>query len=101
MKPTTYALPPADFSYGRTERMDDEGAGAAIASWKTHEPKPEGLAGRDFVRLNKCAISEGAINSKHISMYRKSNDIRVKPVSSLSSAGAVNKSLSHHVNRSC
>lgn len=77
VKPTTYNLPPSDFTYGWADANNEEGAGAVVGSWKQHKAAPDALEGRDFVRLNKFAAMNGCTSAKNVATYRRANDIRV------------------------
>jgi len=78
VRPTTYQLPQDHFVYGQVDNGDEEGAAQVINSWKQHKANPEGLPGRDFVKLNKYAAVNGCTTSKNIAVFRQQNDIRLK-----------------------
>lgn len=69
-KPATRALPGDGFTYGKPDRKDPEGAGIVTASWKVHEQSRSKDPERDFKKLNKLGIKNGAIDSKVISLPR-------------------------------
>jgi len=76
VKPTTYTLPGCSFTYGKRDQFDEEGVREVVGSWKQHTPCPASEPGRDFKKLNKCAVVAGATSSKHISDFRLQVDIR-------------------------
>lgn len=77
VKPSTYDLPGPEFTYGWTDATDEDGAAQVVGAWKSHSAAPDGLQGRDFVRLNKYAAMNGCTTAKNVSTYRRVNDIRV------------------------
>jgi hypothetical protein len=74
-KPATRDLPPEGFCYGRPDKKDQEGAGLVTSSWKAHEQSKSKDADRDFKKLNKMGIKNGAIDAKvnlnNSSIYKK------------------------------
>ena len=63
-KPATRHLPPEGFTYGKPDKKDQEGAGLVTSSWKIHEQSKSKDPERDFKKLNKLGIKDGAIDSK-------------------------------------
>ena len=63
-KPATRVLPPDGFSYGRPDKKDQEGAGLVTSSWKHHEQSKPKDPERDFKKLNKMSIKNGAVDAK-------------------------------------
>ena len=49
-----------------------------VGNWAVHEPNPNVVPGRDFKKLNKHAVVEGATNCKTMSDYRSTHDFRLK-----------------------
>jgi hypothetical protein len=63
-KPATRDLPPQGFCYGRPDKKDQEGAGLVTSSWKAHEQSKSKDAERDFKKLNKLGVKNGAVDAK-------------------------------------
>nr|CAB3230275.1 cilia- and flagella-associated protein 77-like [Phallusia mammillata] len=73
-----FTLPNEGFIYGRPNVTLDGGAAEAMI---TREPIPihrrrEKPLQRDFVALNKGAVSSGLVSAKEHSQYRATNDVR-------------------------
>jgi hypothetical protein len=60
----TRDLPPDGFTFGRPDKKDQEGAGIVTSSWKAHEGSKPKSPERDFKKLNKLGIKNGAIDPK-------------------------------------
>ena len=78
-KPTTRNLPPEEFSYGKTEKTKQEGAGIITSSWLYHQSKTsdDKHNPRDFKKLNKFAVVGGMVTSKDNYEFRKTHDARI------------------------
>ncbi len=63
-KPATRDLPPEGFTFGKPDKRDAEGAGVITSSWKAHEQSRPKDPERDFKKLNKVGIKNGAIDAK-------------------------------------
>uniref|UniRef100_H2Z9B1 Cilia- and flagella-associated protein 77 n=1 Tax=Ciona savignyi TaxID=51511 RepID=H2Z9B1_CIOSA len=73
-----FSLPSDKFIYGRPNLTLDGGAAEAMI---TREPIPihrrkEKPLQRDFIALNKGAISSGLVSAKEQAQYRATNDVR-------------------------
>ena len=77
-KPATRHMPPQGFTYGRPDKKDQEGAGVITSSWKAHEVSKNKDPERDFKKLNKIGVKNGAIDPKvtSISPYFTLNMVR-------------------------
>jgi hypothetical protein len=83
-KPSCNKLPPEDFSYGRPDMPDYEGAREVTMQWVAHHAEAKKEADvQDFKKLNKIAVKEKVFDSKKITQLRK--DVNV-PLSSVSHA---------------
>lgn len=89
VKATTYDLPPAGFTYGRRDGLDDEGVKEVVNSWQHHTPPAEAIPGRDFVKLNRTAVVKGAVNSKDIAAFRTTHDARLKSAATITKGSPV------------
>jgi len=78
VRPTTYELPTSDFTYGKIESGDEEGAREVVNRWQVHNKKRASTPNRNFVRLNKVAALSGATTSKQNATLRASVDIRLR-----------------------
>ena len=63
-KPNTRDLPPEGFTFGKPDRKDPEGASIVTQSWKAHEQSRPKESERDFKKLNKLGVKNGAVDSK-------------------------------------
>jgi hypothetical protein len=63
-KPITRDLPPDGFTFGKPDRKDPEGASIVTQSWKAHEQSRPKDPERDFKKLNKLGIKNGAVDAK-------------------------------------
>ena len=63
-KPATRNLPPEGFSFGRPDKKDQEGAQVITTSWKAHQQSKAKEPERDFKKLNKMGIKNGAVDPK-------------------------------------
>ncbi len=63
-KPATRDMPPEGFTFGKPDKKDPEGAGLVTTSWKAHEQSKPKDPERDFKKLNKMGIKNGAIDPK-------------------------------------
>lgn len=73
-----FSLPQTDFIYGRPNLTLDGGAAEAMT---TREPIPihrrlEKPLARDFIALNKGAVSYGLVSAKEQANYRATHDVR-------------------------
>ena len=59
-----------------------------VNSWQKHVPAPESVPGRDFVRLNRSAVTKGAVSSKDVAAFRSTHDARLKNSASLTRGAA-------------
>lgn len=75
--PTTRQLPGPGHTYGFIDLHDEETAGDVLGSWQAHRRAPQGVPGKDFVRLNKYASMSGAVTAKNVATFRRCNDIRL------------------------
>ena len=68
-----------EFTYGKSDLSNQEGAGEITTSWKTHSAKQtsDDNNPRDFKKLNKRAILDGMITAKDNYKYRKTHDNRI------------------------
>jgi hypothetical protein len=80
VKPSCYSLPGNNHTYGFVDPQDAEGAGDIVGSWQTHIPAPQGVPGKDFVRLNKYGAMSGCVTAKNVATFRRYNDCRVGEV---------------------
>jgi hypothetical protein len=55
-KPTTYALPKGEFTYGKALARDREGAKEVSMTWKFHQESKDKDPNRDFTKLNKLSL---------------------------------------------
>jgi hypothetical protein len=78
-KPATRDLPPDGFTYGKADRRDQENAGVITSSWKMHEQSKPKDPERDFKKLNKMSIKEGAVDAKTLKGFRDGHDARIEP----------------------
>ena len=78
-KPTTRRLPAMNFTYGRPDQTNQEGAGAVCTSWKFHiETEDTGDNNpRNFKKLNKKAVIDGMVTAHQNWEYRKNHDARI------------------------
>lgn len=76
-KPWTFKLPEGEFSYGKADRKDQEGAKEVTTSWAYHQQSKTSSADKDFKALNKIGIAKGAISAKDQAKLRKEKDIRI------------------------
>lgn len=91
VKPTTYSLPQPSHAYGYKEPEDDEGAREVIGHWVSNHGFSESKPGRNFVLLNKGALQAGCTTSKHHSVYRRYNDVRLTDKKKRSTSKGVRK----------
>ena len=80
-KPSTRKLPGDNFTYGKAEHQDVEGASEVISNWKFHEQSKRAVPDRDFTKLNKMSVKEKACTAKAMYKFRQSNDARMKVAS--------------------
>eukprot|EP00823_Brevimastigomonas_motovehiculus_P000355 TRINITY_DN10441_c0_g1_i1.p1 TRINITY_DN10441_c0_g1~~TRINITY_DN10441_c0_g1_i1.p1 ORF type:complete len:260 (-),score=28.45 TRINITY_DN10441_c0_g1_i1:203-982(-) len=78
VRPTTYSLPHSDFIYGKIEASNEEGAKEVVNSWHEHKTNAASAPPRNFVRLNKQALTCGASNPKSIDDFRSTHDCRMR-----------------------
>ena len=63
-KPATRDLPPEGFTFGKPDKKDNEDAGVVTSSWKFHEQSKPKDQERDFKKLNKLCVKNGAVDPK-------------------------------------
>ena len=80
-KPSTRKLPGDNFTYGRAEYQDVEGAGEVISNWKFHGQSKRSKPDRDFKKLNKMSIKDKACNARDMYQFRQTHDARMKEAS--------------------
>ncbi|ESO88011.1 hypothetical protein LOTGIDRAFT_126939 [Lottia gigantea] len=72
-------------AFGRPNEKGCSGASEALGGWGTTEistlpfHRKEKPSERDFIELNKIAVSSGIVNSGENYAYRATNDVRRKP----------------------
>ena len=59
-KPSTRRLPGDNFTYGKAEYQDVEGAGQVMSNWKFHGQSKKSKPDRDFKKLNKMSVKHKA-----------------------------------------
>ena len=71
-KPTTRQLPDFQFTYGKPDQTNQEGAGQICTSWKTHQGKnlDDNNNPRNFLKLNKKAAIDNCVTAKDNYKYR-------------------------------
>ncbi|CAI2374087.1 unnamed protein product [Moneuplotes crassus] len=77
-KPSTRKLPSENFTYGKAEDQDVEGAGDVMSNWKFHGRSSKHKPDRDFKKLNKMGLKSKATNARDIYKFRQQHDARVK-----------------------
>ena len=77
-KPATRKLPPEGFTFGRPDKKDEEGAGVITCSWKAHEKSKSKDPERDFKKLNKLGIKNGAVNAKVLNIILRLSNIEIE-----------------------
>ena len=77
-KPSTRKLPAENFTYGKAEYQDVEGAGEVMSNWKFHGQSKKSKPDRDFKKLNKLSVKNKACNARDMYQFRKVNDARMK-----------------------
>ncbi len=77
-KPSTRKLPNDNFTYGKADFQDVEGAGDVMSNWKFHGQSSKNKADRDFKKLNKMGLKQKAVNARDTYKFRQENDARVK-----------------------
>ena len=55
-KPSTRKLPGENFTYGKADFQDVEGAGEVMSNWRFHDQSGKTRPDRDFKKLNKMSI---------------------------------------------
>ena len=68
-KQSIHNLPPDGFAFGRPDKKDNEGAGLVTSTWRPHELSKAGEPEKDFKKLNKYGLKQGAVNPKVISWF--------------------------------
>jgi len=73
-KPSTRTLPKDGFVFGKSNVHNTESAGEVTTSWKAHDPSMTKTAKagpvRDFAKLNKLVIKDGATEAKANRAFR-------------------------------
>ena len=77
-KPSVAHLPGNDFVYGVKANTDAEGTREVLHVWVEHETDAGVKPGRDFKAMNKACAMMGNVNSKDVSGFRATHDIRVR-----------------------
>lgn len=72
-KPSCYNLPPEDFSYGRPDLPDYEGAREVTMQWVAHKGESRPVSDvQDFKKLNRAALRSRVIDAKAQTSFRRS-----------------------------
>ena len=69
----TYQLPGDNFTYGRVNQWDQEGAGQVALNWVKGKLSGTRRGRRNIVAENKASISAGAPRGKALAAYRAAN----------------------------
>jgi hypothetical protein len=69
VRTSTFDLPGDNFSYGRKNERNCEGAGDIISNWVTANPSLEKKAAKMIVYSNVLAIKKGCITAKSMRQY--------------------------------
>jgi len=69
-----YPLPNENFTYGKYNVKDAEGAGQVIRTWVSHSPSKAPGQKRDFREMNKKSLQSGFCDSRYIHEWRKSQN---------------------------
>lgn len=81
VKATMYDLPSVgnlQHEYGLRQERDGTSSAEVVGNWAQHDPNQKVMPGRDFKKLNKHAVVEGAHSCKDVADYRKTHDFRLK-----------------------
>ena len=72
-------LPSGEFTYGKPDQLNQEGAAQVCTSWKIHKSNitDDSKNPRNFKTLNKRAVIQGATTAIDNREFRKSNDVRI------------------------
>jgi hypothetical protein len=74
--PTCYDLPKDDFTFGRPDNPDFEGAREVTMQWVSHVPSPRPqMQIQDFQKLNRLAIPAKAYTHRDVGKFRKTKDV--------------------------
>ncbi|XP_077986642.1 cilia- and flagella-associated protein 77-like [Glandiceps talaboti] len=75
-----FSLPSNQFTYGRPNASKDGGAAEAVSGWTGLSSYPiirkEKKQDRDFIALNKAAVSAGLVYAPEQYQYRATHDVR-------------------------
>ena len=82
-KPSTRKLPGDQFTFGKADHQDMEGAGEVMANWRFHDQSRTTMPDRDFKKLNKMSVKEKAVNAREMYKFRQSHDARMKEGSNI------------------
>ena len=82
-KPCTRKLPGEQFTYGKADTQDVEGAGEVMSNWKFHGQSRRTRPDRDFKKLNKMSVKEKACNAHDMYKFRQTHDARMKEASNV------------------
>lgn len=77
-KPSTRKLPCENFTYGKANPLDVEGAGKVISSWSKHTVSRTQPSDRDFKKLNAMSVTQGCTKAPQVRNFRMTNDFRIK-----------------------
>ena len=82
-KPSTRKLPTENFTYGKADFQDVEGAGQVMSNWKFHGQSRRSQPDRDFTKLNKMSVKDRACNARDMYQFRQTHDARIKEASGI------------------
>ena len=86
-KPSVRRLPGDNFTYGKAETQDVEGAGEVMSNWKFHGQSKKSKPDRDFKKLNKMSVHQKACNARDMYKFRQTHDARMKEAAGVSNKG--------------
>lgn len=69
-KASSYGLPAEQTRYGRVNLKMKEGAGAVVLNWVPGRQSKEKGLGMDIIKMNRMALSQGALTAKAQAEYR-------------------------------